>query len=69
MPSVLDNAPVTQAEKAAELKKMSERDLLADIAESERKSKGYIQAMAIIMLFNVIATFAVVIAMALQSVK
>lgn len=69
MPSVLDSAPVTQAEKAAELRKMSERDLLADIAESERKSKGYIQAMAIIMLFNVIATFAVVIAMALQSVK
>jgi len=59
--SVLDNKPVTLAQETAEYKKMSEKELLAIIAENSRRTKGYIQAIAIIVLLNICVSFAMVI--------
>lgn len=58
--SVLDNKPVTLAQETAEYKKMSEKELLAIIAENSRRTKGYVQAIAIIVLLNICVSFAMV---------
>lgn len=58
--SVLDNKPVTLAQETAEYKKMSEKELLAIIAENSRRTKGYVQAIAIIVLLNICISFAMV---------
>jgi hypothetical protein len=58
--SVLNNKPVTLAQETAEYKKMSEKELLAIIAENSRRTKGYIQAIAIIVLLNICVSFAMV---------
>ena len=67
MASVLDNAPATLAEKAESYKKMSERELLAVIAENSRRTKGYVQAISILVLLNICAIFALVVATMLQA--
>lgn len=59
--SVLDNKPVTLAQETAEYKKMSEKELLAIIAENSRRTKGYVQAIAIIVLLNICVSFAMVV--------
>ena len=59
--SVLNNKPVTLAQETAEYKKMSEKELLAIIAESSRRTKGYVQAIAIIVLLNICVSFAMVV--------
>jgi hypothetical protein len=58
--SVLNNKPVTLAQETAEYKKMSEKELLAIIAENSRRTKGYVQAIAIIVLLNICVSFAMV---------
>lgn len=58
--SVLDNKPATLAQETAEYKKMSEKELLAIIAENSRRTKGYVQAIAIIVLLNICVSFAMV---------
>lgn len=58
--SVLNNKPVTLAQETAEYKKMSEKELLAVIAENSRRTKGYVQAIAIIVLLNICVSFAMV---------
>lgn len=58
--SILDNKPATLAQETAEYKKMSEKELLAIIAENSRRTKGYIQAIAIIVLLNICVSFAMV---------
>lgn len=59
--SILDNKPATLAQETAEYKKMSEKELLAIIAENSRRTKGYIQAIAIIVLLNICVSFAMVV--------
>lgn len=59
--SVLNGKPVTLAEETAEYKKMSEKELLAIIAENGRREKGYIQAIAIITLLNICVSFAMML--------
>lgn len=59
--SVLDNKPVTLAQETAEYKKMSEKELLAIIAENSRRTKGYVQTIAIIVLLNICVSFAMVV--------
>lgn len=58
--SVLNNKPVTLAQETAEYKKMSDKELLAIIAENSRRTKGYVQAIAIIVLLNICVSFAMV---------
>lgn len=58
--SVLNNKPVTLAQETAEYKKMSEKELLAIISENSRRTKGYVQAIAIIVLLNICVSFAMV---------
>lgn len=58
--SVLNNKPVTLAQETAEYKKMSEKELLGIIAENSRRTKGYVQAIAIIVLLNICVSFAMV---------
>ena len=58
--SVLNNKPVTLAQETAEYRKMSEKELLAIIAENSRRTKGYVQAIAIIVLLNICVSFAMV---------
>lgn len=58
--SVLNNKPVTLAQETAEYKKMSDKELLAIIAENSRCTKGYVQAIAIIVLLNICVSFAMV---------
>lgn len=58
--SVLNNKPVTLAQETAEYKKMSEKELLAIVAENSRRTKGYVQAIAIIVLLNICVSFAMV---------
>lgn len=58
--SVLNNKPVTLTQETAEYKKMSEKELLAIIAENSRRTKGYVQAIAIIVLLNICVSFAMV---------
>lgn len=58
--SILDNKPATLAQETAEYKKMSEKELLAIIAENSRRTKGYVQAIAIIVLLNICVSFAMV---------
>ena len=58
--SVLNNKPVTLAQETAEYKKMGEKELLAIIAENSRRTKGYVQAIAIIVLLNICVSFAMV---------
>lgn len=58
--SVLDNKPVTLAQETAEYKKMSEKELLAIIAKNSRRTKGYVQAIAIIVLLNICVSIAMV---------
>jgi len=65
MPSVLENTP-TLAEETANYKKMNERELLAIIAENSRRTKGYVQAIAIITLLNICISFAMVLGIFLQ---
>ena len=67
MASVLDGTPTTLAEQTAEYKKMSEKELLAVIAENSRRTKGYVQAIAILVLLNLCIAFAIVLAIALQA--
>lgn len=67
MASVLDNAPTTLAEQTANYKKMSEKELLAIIAENSRRTKGYVQAIAILVLLDICTLFALVIATMLQA--
>ena len=67
MASVLDNNPVTLAEQAASYKKMNEKELLAVIAENSRRTKGYVQAVAIIVLLDVCIAFAMVLGIFMQS--
>ena len=66
MASVLDNAPTTLAEQTAGYKKMSEKELLAVIAENSRRTKGYVQAIAILVLLDICTLFALVLATMLQ---
>lgn len=66
MASVLDNAPTTLAEQAQNYKKMSEKELLAVIAENSRRTKGYVQAIAILVLLDICTLFALVLATMLQ---
>ena len=67
MASVLDNNPGTLAEQAASYKKMNEKELLAVIAENSRRTKGYVQAVAILVLLDVCIAFAMVLGIFMQS--
>lgn len=60
MASVLNDKPTTLAAETASYKKMDERQLLAIIAENSRRTKGYVQAIAIIVLLNICVSFAIV---------
>ena len=62
MASVLDqpSQSATLAGEVAEYKKMSEKELLAIIAENSRRTKGYVQAIAIIILLNICISIAMV---------
>lgn len=62
MASVLDqpSEPITLAGEVAEYKKMSEKELLAIIAENSRRTKGYVQAISIIILLDICISIAMV---------
>lgn len=62
MASVLDQPQqsATLDGEVAEYKKMSEKELLAIIAENSRRTKGYVQAIAIIILLNICISIAMV---------
>ena len=69
MASVLDqpSEPITLAGKVAEYKNMSEKELLAIIAENSRRTKGYVQAISILVLLDLCVAIALGIAAALQA--
>lgn len=50
-------------------KKLSEQELLAIIANNTTKEKGYVQAIALITLFNLCVSIAMVLAVAMQNMK
>ena len=65
-PAVTDTNPVT---KTTSDKKLSEQELLAIIANNTTKEKGYVQAIALITLFNLCVSIAMVLAVAMQNMK
>lgn len=65
MAGILDQTPT----KTTSDKKLSEQELLAIIANNTTKEKGYVQAIALITLFNLCVSIAMVLAVAMQNMK
>ena len=65
MAGILDQTPT----KTISDKKLSEQELLTIIADNIKKEKGYVQATALITLFNLCVSIAMVLAVAMQNMK